>query len=75
MHCPPHAPQPPQELAGALAAAAATWTKPGGPPTGRKFRACGLPSGARNSSKYMLVPARSDVLSSVARLSRANQMS
>jgi len=62
---------------GALAAAfaAAAWMNPGGPPAGRKFLACGLPSGARSNSKSMLVPAKSEVLSSAKRLSRANQMS
>mmetsp|Transcript_46549 Transcript_46549/g.137549 ORF Transcript_46549/g.137549 Transcript_46549/m.137549 type:complete len:220 (-) Transcript_46549:185-844(-) len=44
-------------------------------PTGRRFLACGFPSGARTSSKLMAVPARSEVLNSTARLSRANQMS
>mmetsp|Transcript_26223 Transcript_26223/g.74577 ORF Transcript_26223/g.74577 Transcript_26223/m.74577 type:complete len:413 (-) Transcript_26223:230-1468(-) len=75
-HGPPQPPYPPPDVAIVVAAvAAAAWTKAGGPPTGCKPRAWGLPSGARNSSKYMLVPARSEVLSSVATLSRANQMS
>lgn len=55
------------------------FTGGGGMPTpagaGRRFRAWGLPSGARKSSKLMVVPARSEVLYSAATVSFANQMS